>query len=328
MKSRNQYWLVILVFSGAVILFFNAGDNDRDTRLKEFNQRYGVYALDLPRVVDFGGELMPSDIQDVRERLDREILVNTYWQSQSILLLKRKERWFPVISKILNANGIPDDFKYLALTESGLTNSVSPSGASGFWQFLEPAALEYGLEVNAEVDERFHVEKSTEAACAYFRKSYEEFGNWALVALSYNIGINAVKKEIDSQQTRDYYKLLLDEEPSRYLFRILAIKEISRDPLRYGFHLRKRDFYLPYNFTVDTVNFQIRDLVKYALSKNISYKELKILNPWLRQSSLTNKDGKSYELKIYKKPNRDLNILEPADTSWIRIFPSREHHQE
>ncbi len=264
---------------------------------------------------------------DVKERFDRELLVNTYWQSQTLLLLKRKERWFPLIEPILKSNGIPDDFKYLALAESGLTNVVSPSGAAGYWQFLEATGTRYGLEINSEVDERYHVEKATIAACSYFKEAYGVFKNWSLVAASYNMGIDGITKQLDRQHVTNYYDLLLVEETSRYLLRIVALKEICKNPLLYGFHLRKRDFYEPYKYRTVVVDTGVTDLALFAVSLGTTYKELKILNPWLRTSTLSNKMQKKYSILILSKAS-ELLLDQPGDTAWINTLPRKEFHQE
>ena len=311
----------------SVILFIHATNNDREVRWAEFNDKYGIFALDLPENPTFAEEPVPLHISDVRERFDRELLVNTYWQSQTLLLLKRKERWFGIIEPILKQNHIPDDFKYLALAESGLTNVVSPSGASGFWQFLEGTGKNFGLKISSEVDERYHLEKATVAACAYLKSAYQKFNSWSLVAASYNMGIDGVGKQLEKQQVKSYYDLLLVEETSRYVFRILALKEICENPITYGFHLRKRDFYKPFNFVVVEVDSTIPDLARFAQIHAINYKELKLLNPWLRSNSLTVKSGEKYEVKIRKNNSGD-GVADDSDTLWMKTLPEKEFHRE
>ncbi len=266
-----------------------------------FFDNYRVYAIDIPEKLDFAGENVPINDPDVYERLDREFLVNTYWQSNGLLLLKRANKYFPIIEPILKRNNIPDDFKYLALIESGLTNAVSPSGASGFWQFMKAAAQEYGLEVNEQVDERYHIEKSTQAACDYLNKAKRSTGSWTMAAAAYNAGVSGMKKQAEFQQTDNYYELWLNNETYRYVFRILAVKEIMKHPRKYGFIFEKKHLYneLPtYNVMVDT---PIENLTDFAKSHNVSYKDLKIYNPWLRDKKLDNKDSKVYYIRIPKK---------------------------
>jgi hypothetical protein len=263
-----------------------------------FNTNYKVFSLNTPTEISFAEERVPLEILDVRERLDRELLVNTYWQSQSLLFHKRANRWFPVIEPILEKNGVPDDFKYLAVIESGLTNAVSPAGATGFWQLLKETGREYGLEINNEVDERYSVEKSTEAACKYLKAAYKQYGSWSMAAASYNMGIGGLQKQKSKQKVGNYYDLLLNEETSRYLFRILAAKEILSKPGIYGFHFRPKDLYPQYRTNELVIAHDIQDLAQFALDKGTNYKVLKILNPWLRDSFLTNADKKIYIVQL------------------------------
>ncbi len=252
----------------------------------------------LPDTVRFAGELVPLDLFYVREQLDRELTVNTYWHSATLLILKRSARWLPVIEPILEQNGIPDDFKYLAMIESGLSNVVSPSGAAGFWQFLEKTGKEYGLQVNKEVDERYHVEKSTLAACRYLRKSYKKFGDWTLVAASYNAGQNRIDDVVDKQQTRSFYEMHLNDETSRYIYRILAMKYICENQLDYGFKLQPGDFYDPFITRPVVVRETISDLPAFAKQQKTSYRMLKELNPWLRSDKLTVRRGEEYVILL------------------------------
>jgi membrane-bound lytic murein transglycosylase len=266
-----------------------------------FFNNYKVYAIDLPNKIDFAGEEVPLDDPDVYERLDREFLVNAYWQSNGLLLIKRANKYFPIIEPILKRNNIPDDFKYLALIESGLTNAVSPSGASGFWQFMKAAAQEYGLEVSEQVDERYHLEKATQAACEYLNRAKRSTGSWTMAAAAYNAGMAGMNRQVAFQQTDNYYDLWLNNETSRYVFRILAVKEIMKNPKKYGFIFETKHLYneLPtYNVMVDGA---IENLTDFAKSYNITYKDLKIYNPWLRDRKLDNKNNKTYYIKIPKK---------------------------
>ncbi len=304
--SLAIFGLILLI--GAVKLFSFSGyqESDDDAYLKYFHQNYKIFSLNIPENLNFSNEKVPIHDFDVRERLDRELLINTYWQSQTLLLHKRANRWFPMIEPILKRNGIPDDFKYLALIESGLTNVVSPAGATGFWQILEPTAKSYGLEVSEEVDERYNVEKSTEAACKYLKEAYKEFGNWTLAAASYNMGISGITRQIARQKVKNYYDLLLNEETARYLFRILSIKEIITNPKNYGFHIRKKDLYPPIPVTYVSIDSSISDLADFALEQNVNYKLLKLLNPWLRQSNLSNKEKKKYRIAFPRASNQNI----------------------
>ncbi|PKL82709.1 MAG: murein transglycosylase [Ignavibacteriae bacterium HGW-Ignavibacteriae-3] len=257
-----------------------------------------IYSPTFPDTLDFCGERVPLEDFDVRERIEREILVNTYWHSASLLYFKRANRWFPVIEPILKANGIPDDFKFMAVAESGLLNVVSPDGASGFWQFMPAAAKMFGLEISDEVDERYDVEKSTLAACKYLKEAKVKFGNWTLAAASYNYGQNGIENQIGRQRSKNYYNMFLTEETYRFVARIISYKEIFRDPKRYGFYFTDDELYQPIKTRNFLVNYSIKDLAEFAEKNGMSYKILKIFNPWLRNNRLNNRSRKTYSIKI------------------------------
>lgn len=262
---------------------------------------YNVYALSVPEALDFAGEALPLNNPDILERMDRELLVNTYWQSNGLLMFKRAAKYFPIIEPILKKNGIPDDFKYLAVIESGLTNAVSPAGARGVWQIMKTTGRENGLEINSNVDERYHLEMSTEVACQYLLKAKAQLGSWTLAAAAYNAGNAGVSRRLAEQGVNDYYDLLLGEETGRYLFRIVALKEILNHPSKYGFNFKADDLYTSvptYKVEVDTA---VTDFSKFAKGFGINYKILKLHNPWLREAHLNNKSGKKYSLDIPKK---------------------------
>ncbi|MFL0353609.1 lytic transglycosylase domain-containing protein [Xanthomarina sp. GH4-25] len=268
---------------------------------KKLINDYNVYALQIPDHLDFAGEALPLGDPDIYERMDRELLVNTYWQSNGLLMFKRAHKYFPVIEPILKKHGIPDDFKYLAVIESGLMNVVSPAGARGVWQIMPSTGREYGLEINDNVDERYHLEKSTEVACEYLKKSKEQLGSWTLAAAAYNAGNAGVSRRLDEQGVKDYYDLLLGEETGRYLFRIVALKEILAHPDKYGFNFREKDLYTEvptYKVAVDTA---VTDFSAFAKGFDINYKILKIHNPWLREPKLNNKSRKQYFIDIPKE---------------------------
>ena len=282
-----------------------------DPEIKKTNKLvndYNVYAIPLPETLDFAGEPVPLDNPDIRERLDRELLVNTYWQSNGLLLIKRAAKYFPIIEPILEEEGLPDDFKYLAVIESGLTQAVSPARATGFWQILRSTGRELGLEVNDNVDERYNIELSTRAACKYLKNSKENLGSWTLAAAGYNAGNAGMSRRLDQQNVNGYYDLLLGEETGRYVFRILALKQILADPERYGFNFKKEHLYeeVPsYKVKVDTV---VTDFVQFAEHFGINYKILKLHNPWLREDHLNNASRKEYQIEIPKEGYYDANI--------------------
>ena len=291
--------MLVLAFAAGTLFVFWTDAEPEDSYFQEsFRNHYGIYALPIPDSLSFAGEPVPIEAWDLRERFDREILVNTYWQSNTMLYFKRAHRWFPVIEPILAAMGVPDDFKYLALIESGLMNVVSPAGAAGYWQLLESTGCELGLEVNAQVDERFHVEKATMAACKYLLDSKTRFGSWTLAAAAYNMGNAGINRQIANQKVTDYYDLHLNEETSRYMFRILAIKMIFSDPRASGFHFREKDLYPPLAFKTITVDTTITDLPAFALQQGTNYKTLRLLNPWIRSTELPNRSRKVYEIKM------------------------------
>ncbi len=257
-----------------------------------------VYNVEIPERIDFCGEEVPLDMFLVREYFDRELTANTYFHSSTLMLMKRANRWFPVIEPILAYHHIPNDFKYLALIESGLENVVSPAGAAGVWQFLATTGKEYGLEVNDGIDERYHLEKATHAACNYLKNSYERYGNWALVAAAYNAGNNRITKSLEEQRVASYYDLFLNQETARYVFRILAVKTIFENPEKYGFYIDKKDLFPPIPTRMVEVTHTIPSLIDFAKSQNVTYKVLKYFNPWLRQESLPNNSRRTYKLKI------------------------------
>lgn len=256
-------------------------------------------SVPLPDSVSFAGEEMPLDRFDVREALDRELLSNAYFHSQTIRFIKQAPRYFSLIEPILKEKGIPDDFKYLALAESGFNpRATSPANAIGFWQFLKGTAQEYGLEVNNEVDERYHIEKSTYAACDYLKDAHDIYGSWTMVAASYNGGMNGVNRQITRQKTEDYYDLLLVEETQRYVYRIVALKLIMENPGKYNFRIAEEDKYPVIKTKEIDVKGPIANFADFAMEKGVSYKLLKDFNPWLRDTKLTNSSGKTYKIKI------------------------------
>lgn len=252
----------------------------------------------LPEKMDFCGEEVPMHITDVRERLDRELIVNQHMHGSTIMILKRANRFFPVIEPILKEKNVPDDFKYLAVIESSLTNATSSAGAKGFWQFMPQTAREKGMEVTETVDERYHLEKATYAACDYLLKAKEKFGSWTLAAASYNGGMNGIQKAIDQQMVTNYYDLLLTDETFRYVFRILALKEIMQNTTKYNFNFKAEELYPPSKIRKVEVDSTITNLARFAKSQGVNYKELKLHNPWLRDTKLDNPSKKKYILDI------------------------------
>ncbi len=312
---RAIHLILIYVLLGIALVlggmaFWKSQNQDQVTNQPEFPileayptpplsmARDSIRLFDLPKEVTFAGEKVPLEEQDVLERLEREIYVNAYWESNMILLMKRSGKYFEEIDRIFTEAGVPTDFKYLALAESGLMNVVSPAGARGFWQFMEATAKEYGLEVSQDVDERYHFEKSTRAAVRYLKKAHAKFGDWTAVAASYNMGQSGFSRRQEEQLNRNYYDLYLNEETSRYLFRILAFKLIFENPGEFGFHLKEKDYYQNPEFRTIQVESDIKDLAAWAKSQGSTYKHLKLYNPWLRDRNLNVKRGKVYQIAL------------------------------
>lgn len=252
----------------------------------------------LPQTLTFAGEKVPLDVPDVAERLDRELLTNTYLHTSTLLGLKRMQRYLPEIERMLRENDVPDDFKYLALAESLFSQVTSPAGASGFWQLMPDTARGYGMIVNGEVDERFHVQKSTLAACRYLKSAKGKFGSWTNAAASYNRGMGGLDRAFKQQGVTSYYDLYLNDETSRYMFRILALKEILGNPERYNFDFKPEHGYQPLLTKPVIVSSTIPNLAEYALEQGINYKTLKLYNPWIKGYSLTVVQGKQFELQL------------------------------
>lgn len=260
-----------------------------------------VRSVDLSGPFTFAGEEIPVDNLDVRERLDHELLRNAYFHRNTLLLLKRQARFFPTIERILAEEGVPDDLKFLAVAESGLSNATSVAGAKGYWQFMKPTGAGFGLEINGEVDERYHLEKSTRAACAYLKDYYREFGDWRWVAAAYNMGGPNVRKWKARQRASTVFDLDINAETMAYLFRIVALKTIMQQPADFGYELAPEDTYPPLeDFETVTVTSSINNLGDFALENGTTYRQLKVYNPWLVSGTLTISKGNSYEIKIPK----------------------------
>ena len=259
---------------------------------------YKIHALHVPDEVVFAGERMQLKEADLRERMDKELLVNTYWQSNTILMIKRAHKFFPQIEKILKEEGVPDDFKYLALIESGLENVTSSAGAKGFWQIMRATGRELGLEVNSNVDERYHVELATRTACTYLKKAKERLGSWTLAAASYNRGMAGIQRLLTKQQVDNYYDLLLGTETKRYMFRILAVKAIVESPDRYGFFIDEAQMYTPLEYKTVEVDTAIGNIARFSKQMGVNYKTMKLYNPWLLQNHLNNKSRKLYHIAL------------------------------
>jgi membrane-bound lytic murein transglycosylase D len=297
MKNSAKYYLLAIAAFATVAIFMSYKPN---------TTAFGGQFVNIPHVQPsdefwFAGERIPVENFDVRERLERELIINSYRHSHTILNLKNSARYFPVMEKILKENGLPDDFKYLAVAESDLRNATSSAGAKGIWQFMEGTAGDYGLEVSKEVDERLHLEKSTRAACQYLKRYKERFGTWSLVAAAYNMGPTGLRNEMESQKSDSFYDLNLSEETNRYLFRLVAIKHVMEHPELYGFDMKTEQMYPPLdNYALVSVDSSIASLGDFAKQFGTSYRMIKVFNPWLKENKLTNTKKKVYDIKIPK----------------------------
>tara|TARA_Y100001980_G_C14538140_1_gene315254 strand:- start:493 stop:1395 length:903 start_codon:yes stop_codon:yes gene_type:complete len=272
---------------------------DKNKKNEDYNN-YKIHSIPIPDSLTFSGETVDLNENDLIQRFDKEILVNTYWQSNTLQLIKRSRKFFKIIEPILKKEGVPDDFKYLAVIESGLENLRSPKGAKGIWQIMRGTGRELGLEINNNVDERYNLELSTIAACRYIKKAKNKFGTWTLAAAAYNRGMSGVNRALKKQNVKSYYDLLLGNETRRYVFRIHAIKLILNNPNNYGFFVKDSEYYKDDGFELMNVDYPIKNLSEFANKNGINYKTLKIFNPWLIQNHLNNRSKKKYKIKIPK----------------------------
>ncbi|MDD7914223.1 lytic transglycosylase domain-containing protein [Polaribacter ponticola] len=296
--NKSLRFLSFLSVVFITLLFINAVNKADVDPKTNTHKNYKVKALSLPKNLNLAGERVPLEIADVRERMDRELLVNTYWQSNGLLLIKRTNKYFPILEPLLKKYGLPDDFKYLALAESGFTDETSTVGAAGMWHFMKATGKEYGLEINSNVDERYNIELATKVAAQYLKKSKDRFGSWTLAAAAYNAGNYGVSRRLKSQKVDNYYDAKLADETERYVFRILALKEIISNSEKYGFVFKKEDLYKTQKTYTIKVDSAIANITDFARGYGMNYKEFKIYNPWLRENKLNNKSRKIYEIQI------------------------------
>ncbi len=318
---HTVYILATLVVAFVLFKIFSYSKSNEmdDDQYRKYRDKYAIYTMSVPDKVSFANEPVPVQNFDVRESLDKELHKIAFWHSEMFLYIKRANRYFPTIEAILKENGVPDDFKYVCVTESGLTNVVSPAKAAGFWQFMPATAREYGLIVNKQVDERYNWVKSTRAACKYLKKRYKKYGSWALVAASYNAGDGGVNKFMKYQDTKSYYDLALYKETGRYVYRAIAIKLIMENPKAYGFYYRKRDLYPVLDTKQIEVDSTISNIAQFAKSQGMTYKVFKMLNPWLRKHELTNESQFSYSITVLKKGARSKQYF-PTNNN-IKVEP-------
>jgi hypothetical protein len=302
-----------IIITISVAMGFKGSGTSSKVPQKTVDSIYSIRSYKMPDKVTFAGEEMPLDNFDTRESLEREILISAYRHSSTLLIIKRANRYLPVIEKILKENNIPDDFKYLVAAESEYSNMISPAGATGFWQIMPETGREEGMEINTVVDERYDVGKSTLFACDYFHKSYEKYGNWTLAAASYNGGRAGLDEQIEIQDQHNYYDLLLNEETARYIFRAVAYKLVITDPVAYGFNIGKEDLYPEMKYYEVKVDTAVSSFSAFAAKFNTNYKMLKFLNPWLRKPYLTVKSNKVYNIKIPSEGMRNIEKTEAVN---------------
>ena len=309
---------VTLIVGAVIFISSNSVDNTQQQRPKVMSMTANV---DIPDKMMFAGETYVFDRYDKRERLDRELNSFTYFHSTTLLLIKRANRYFPIIEPILKQHGMPDDLKYLAVIESSMfPRAVSPARAAGLWQFMPTTGKEFGLEVSSDVDERFHIEKSTVAASKYLRDAYNKYNSWSAAAMAYNGGQGRITRELRNQQATNALDLWLVEETTRYFYRMLAIKLVFENPPQYGFVIKPEHLHKPMDFKEVKVTQSIPNLAAFAKQHGITYAQLKDFNSWLRDTSLTVRGGKSYTLKIPTKESLYYSKDKPVkvhNNNWI-----------
>lgn len=327
MNYRKPITILLLFAFFAFGLFTYSKVSKETVPTNDYNEiknRYAVFDVSIPQKLEFASEEVPLNIYYVNEQLDRELLINTYWQSNALLFFKRANRWFPTIEKILAKNNVPLDFKYLAIIESGLLNVSSPAGAKGYWQFMKKTGQQFNLEINDYVDERLSIERSTEAACSYLKSSYRVFGSWTLAAASYNMGTAGLSSKLEKQLASNYYDLDLNAETERYVFRILAIKCIFENPRNYGFILRQCDLYPELETKEIIVDSSISNLAQFTQQYKVSYRLFKELNPWLIGNSLPNPTSKPYTIKLPETTLLQYSTMKQNMSSEIGIFGNKK----
>ena len=311
--------LSVLAIVGEILICASSREDSEEVLQRAISNNYRIYSPILPDTMSFAGEKVPLSTYYVHEGLDLEVITNMSRHSSTMLYFKRANRYFPIIEPILKKNGIPADFKYLCVIESGLTNATSPAKAQGFWQFIPSTGANYGLTVNDEIDMRNNLTASTEAACKYIRSLYNKFHSWTAAAAAYNCGENGLARRISKQSTDNYYDLWLNSETSRYVYRILAMKLIMQNPQKYGFHLRQCDLYPPIPTRAATLSGQNVDLYEFARSNGTSYKMLRMLNPWIQTDVLKNKSNQKYMVQLPVKNGTESKTIAPGrrETSFI-----------
>ena len=307
--------LASLAMIGEVFIYATTRESNDDVHRKAIKANYHIYAPVLPDTLYFAGERVPMNIYYVRESMDRELMVNMYWHSNILLYMKRAGRFFPVIEPILKKNGVPEDFKYLCVIESGLQNVTSSAKAQGYWQFIKSTGEKYGLTINDDIDMRNNIEASTEAACRYLKDLKQRFGSWTSAAAAYNCGEGGLGRRYKLESVNNYYDVRLNPETARYVFRILAVKQIMQHPQDYGIYIRQCDLYPPIPTQTATLSGRDIDLYEYARQHNCSYKMLRELNPWLINETIKNKADRTYTVKLPVKKGTEMSTIRPESSN-------------
>ena len=303
-KTYVSFVLWILISFMVKFISFNPNK----ISLEYINSNFEVLGLNIPSNLQFAGERVPQNDYEIKESLEKEFFENKSWKNSSLVLFNKAQKWFPLIEPILLQEGVPDDFKYVAIIESHLSNVVSPMGAAGFWQLMPSTAQNYGLEISSEIDERLDVEKSTHVACKHFKDAYTYFKNWTLSAAAYNVGIGGIQNALKKQNTNNYYDLLLNKETGSFIYRILAYKTLLSNPQHFGVKTKIKKVGIFPAFKVVKVDSSITNLKVFAKYINTNEIVLKTFNPWLIGEQLINPQKKMYQFKIPKNKNVDLSV--------------------
>ena len=317
-----QTFAFFLVFVFTYILLKTLVIQPSPNALAYTNNNFYVLGLNIPANLEFCGEKIPSNDFNIKKDLEKEFFTSAYWKNNSLVLFNKAQRWFPYIEPILKAEGVPDDFKYLCVIESHLSNASSSAGAAGFWQLVPGTARNYGLEVNGEVDERYDVEKATHAACEHIKDSYQVFHNWTLSAAAYNLGIGGIQNALARQNSDNYFDLLLNSETGSFVYRILAYKTLFSSPGHFGIKKKKLTYFSKIPYSVHKVDSSIVNLKAFANSIGSNLLEVRLFNPWLLRDALNNPERKVYEIKVPKNVQVDytgyIDDLIPEESNLIK----------
>ena len=326
---RKNYARIVVSFIAVALLQFSYlyfKKSYPDEYPSYQNNNFSVFGLNIPRDLSFCDEKIPTNDYALKDNLEKEFFKNKQWKNNAGYLFSKAQKWFPYIEPILKKEGVPDDFKYVAVIESHLSNAVSPAGAAGFWQLVPSTARHYGLIVNDNVDERLEVEKSTHAACKLIKYAYSIFKNWTLTAAAYNLGVGGIQNALAKQKTNSYYDLLLNRETGSFIYRILAYKTLFSNPENLGLKKKALKYYNKIPVKIVKVDSSITNLGHFAKAVQSNIALIKLFNPWLLSDHLSNPDHHEFEIKIPKQSNADYSSYysdliksEIADSNAVQI---------